>query len=225
MSIPVEISDFSEIFTYIRKYPQHVQIGVLKYFLAYKLKDQPVISVMENISALLRSLDSQIKEKSTKHENVSTQKSQDLPVEFSNAASEIMTLLGLVSTKKHLDQLDVKQVLQTLNNIKSDLDGINKKAVASIPEGVNKLQLLQSEHDNAMNASAQEMLDRILDSVNPAKASRYLDQSIDRKGINEKADMYDALCEKYEQLHAYHENGRMLKDFKRSYRNKIKKAQ
>ena len=87
---------------------------------------------------------------------------------------------------------------------------------------MSKLEKHEIDSNESMNASAQEIFDRLLSSFDPIKAEGFLDQSIVRKKLEHKAALYDAMCEKYEQICEYHENGRLLKDFRREYRKNLK---
>ena len=200
--------DIQKILPVIRQYPASIQLAMLKYYLIYLLKDNSKEQVVSQCERLQNTL---------------------FVVEESNSKKDIddiALLLGIKLSPQQTGNQNLNQIKMVLEDLKHDLQGSalekNKGAVIDL---VKQLYGNDLNIQTVINDSAQEMFDRIFDSLDPAKAENHLDQSVRREGVEYKAALYDAMCEKHEQLLDYHHTGRMLKDFRRAYKTKLKDKQ
>ena len=143
-----------------------------------------------------------------------------------------------ISSESEADKL--KEILihtaRLIDTLKSSLNSTTVKTAndtASLSELIFQMEQMEKDKSNkrsesysklALNEATKEMFDRVLSSLDPVTAERYLDHSIQRQGVERKAALYDAMCEKYEQLISYHENGRLISDYERLYRGKLKRS-
>ena len=205
----------TDILPSIRQYPSSIQVGVLKYYLLYLFKNSSKKEFVNECEILRSSLNA-----------VSGHKDND-----KDAVESIALHLGVETAVSETDREKLSHINNMLNELKlSLLSTVSLKSIASLKPSdeisISDLLLLLVDNENstklALNEAAKEMFDRVLTSLDPAKAESFLDQGIKRKGAEHKAALYDAMCEKYEQLFDYHENGRLVKDFRRLYRGKLK---
>ncbi|MBE0617855.1 MAG: hypothetical protein IH608_08020 [Proteobacteria bacterium] len=95
-------------------------------------------------------------------------------------------------------------------------------ASAPLAERVGEFQERLSGVDRALERTAQEFLDRLLEAFDPEAAKAYVGQKGIKLSSFYKASVYDALCEKFSQLRAYHEKGRLVRDFRATFKKYLK---
>ena len=88
--------------------------------------------------------------------------------------------------------------------------------------GINELGKKLQDNDEAIKRSAKESFDRLLLSINPQTAKSYVSGASMKIGPFYKSALFDAACEKYEQLLVYHEKGRLVRDFNAMYKSHLK---
>jgi predicted component of type VI protein secretion system len=88
---------------------------------------------------------------------------------------------------------------------------------------VGELQDRLAGVDRALEQTAQEFLDRLLDAFDPDAAKAYVGQKGLKPSAFYKASVYDALCEKFAQLREYHRRGRLVRDFRATFKNHLKR--
>ena len=213
MSAEILEEKVAKILPEIQRYPLSIQSDLLKYYLVYLLKDKTKEQVVDNCKMLFSSIVTS-----------NTAEARDDIVSL----DLIMQHLGVNVISDKSDSEKMKSILSAVDDLKSLLTNTlatKKNAKAhdddALKELIEKVSHLVINTESEMNDSAKEMFDRVLTSLDPAKADNFLDQSISRKGLEKKAALYDAMCEKYEQLFEYHESGRLLKDFRRLYKAKL----
>jgi len=103
-----------------------------------------------------------------------------------------------------------------------ELTGTRKFLKCSLKEIIQQLKEKLQDNDDAIKRSAKESFDRLLLSVNPQTAKSYVNRSSMKIGPFYKAALFDAACEKYEQLMVYHEKGRLVRDFNAMYKSHLK---
>ncbi|MDH5231930.1 MAG: hypothetical protein OEZ58_04130 [Gammaproteobacteria bacterium] len=125
---------------------------------------------------------------------------------------------------------DDNQLLLQLENAVSQLSkslhqAANKHETIPLPliDLADLIRKRNRDHDLAIESAAQESFDRILNSVNPEAAKNYMDPTSVKVGPFYKASLYEAVVEKYQQLAAYHEKGRLARDFRAMYKSHLKK--
>jgi len=121
---------------------------------------------------------------------------------------------------KHMDVLIAK--VENLESRISEHPG--KKETKNIGENIEDLLNWDSQHLNATHSTVESIIERIIESLDPESSYKYLDNSVIRVGPLKKAAMFDAIKEKYSQVVAYHEEGKMLRDFKVLYKQELKKT-
>jgi len=97
-------------------------------------------------------------------------------------------------------------------------------ASAPLGERVGELQERLSQVDRALEQTAQEFLDRLLEAFDPEVAKAYVGQKGIKPSSFYKASVYDALCEKFSQLRAYHDRGRLVRDFRATFKRYLKQG-
>lgn len=96
-------------------------------------------------------------------------------------------------------------------------------AGSPLGERVGELQERLAGVDRALEQTAQEFLDRLLDAFDPEAAKAYVGQKGLKPSAFYKASVYDALCEKFAQLREYHRRGRLVRDFRATFKNHLKR--
>ncbi len=210
MTKPILQAEVEKILPLIGRYPKSIQVGLVKYYLLFLLKNDSQESVIDQCKDLQSSL--------TQFNGESASDKSD-----SENLDSIAFHLGVDFTGRELDSEKINHIMQMLDALKGNLTIISLKKsrdLVSVSELLSNIVDDNTRSTLTMNESVEGMFDRILSSLDPSTAEHFLDQSIEREGDEKKAAMYDAICEKYEQLFEYHKSGRLVKDFRRLYREK-----
>lgn len=138
--------------------------------------------------------------------------------EFQQQCVTMKSQLQVLNTKNEKPNVPLTELKAILLSASSG----ETNETASLTELVMKLVDNEKKTKQAMIESLEEILDRILSSLDPEKANRYLDQSVHRKGVEKEAALYNAMCEKFEQISDYNASGRLVKDFRRLFVEKLK---
>ena len=207
----------TDILPNIKKYPASIQVHLLKYYLLYLLRDCSQEEVLSQCQCILQSLEVN----NTSGRDLQNKKWQQILqlLDIDESESENETLNQIFQVLRDME----KKLIVLSGNIKQvDIDD---SVCIPLPELLNQV----CEQDKLLKASLEQSVEtiitRMLDALDPEKAVRYMDQSIVRQGVEHKAALYDAMCEKFDQLLQYHQTGRMIKDFKHIYRSQLKQGQ
>ena len=198
-----------DVLPVIRRYPENIQVDILKYYLVYLLKGSDKQELVVRCKVL--------------RETVFFSSQFDC----NSVLSDIEQLLASSSGNCLDDRGRVGRILSQLEEIKSTLNIELKVSETDLGENLSILEMVNqlvkiNYSKTALNKTVEEILDRVLESLDPQKVENYVDQSIVRKEIEHKAALYDAMCEKYEHIFDYNESGRLLKDFRRLFKNNMK---
>ena len=191
----------------VRKYPSSVQRPLLKYLILYVLRNNDKEEIISQCAALLS------------HVSIEDDRAD-------NSLDQIAAEIGLSINSEQTEHKKINEILGALQSLKRELQlslSTTPDSNLSMNEVVDQLVDREFHVNTAMHDAAQMLFDRIYSSFDPGKAKNYLDQSVTREGVALKAALYDAMCEKYEQLLDYHQNGRLLKDFRGAYKSELKK--
>lgn len=93
----------------------------------------------------------------------------------------------------------------------------------SIAQSLEIIEKRQQAHNSAMTKAMEMIIDRLLATLNPETAENQAEQSRIAVGPLKKAAVLASLKEKYEQVLAYQQQGKMLRDFKVHYNSELKK--
>lgn len=191
----------------VRKYPSSVQRPLLKYLILYVLRNNDKEEIISQCAALLS------------HVSIEDDRAD-------NSLDQIAAEIGLSINSEQTEHKKINEILGALQSLKRELQlslSTTPDSNLSMNEVVDQLVDREFHVNTAMHDAAQMLFDRIYSSFDPGKAKNHLDQSVTREGVALKAALYDAMCEKYEQLLDYHQNGRLLKDFRGAYKSELKK--
>lgn len=143
----------------------------------------------------------------------------------------LIHLLALLDGAEHSDGLDQEQLLsRTLKQLElfhehllllADRKRYHQHSMSQL------LQLVASRlHGNeaALEKAANETFDRILHSVDPRSVEQSVEKSTMKPAAFYKADLFDAMTEKHSQLLNYHQKGRLMRDFRGTYRSELRRA-
>lgn len=198
----------------IKKYPPSIQVRLLKYYLLYLLRDCNQKEVLSWCQSLLQSIEENNPSGRDSQNNKWQQILELLDIDKSESENEILNQIFLV-----LQDMQKKLIV-----LSGNMKQVGNDDLAGIP--IPELLYQVCEQDKLLNESLEQSVEtiitRMLDALDPEKAVRYMDQSIVRQGIEHKAALYDAICEKFDQLLQYHQTGRMIKDIMHIYRNELK---
>ena len=191
----------------VRKYPVSVQRPLLKYLILYVLRNNDKEEIISQCAALLS------------HVSIGDDRAD-------TSLDQVAAEIGLSFNPEQTEREKINEILGALQSLKRELKlslSTTPDSNLSINEVVDQLVDREFRVNTAMHDAARMLFDRIYGSFDPGKAKNYLDQSVTREGVELKAALYDATCEKYEQLLDYHQNGRLLKDFRGAYKSELKK--
>ena len=115
---------------------------------------------------------------------------------------------------------------QELARVEEHLARARLRTPAASPLGdrVGEIQERLAGVDRALEKTAQEFLDRLLDAFDPEAAKAYVGQKGLKPTAFYKAAVYDALCEKFAQLREYHRRGRLVRDFRAAFKSHLKRG-
>lgn len=208
--------------------PIDAQKKAIRICLAYQLKDSnsaAAIALLNGLYASLGGADELTVE--LPQENFATGNLADnhqLPEVKAMLAKWIKRLAGQdVSVDEPLDTLlqHADALFDELNNELHETAKKQKFLGHSMLDLLARVKQRSDDNEDALNQAANESFNRLLTSLNPDSAESYLDSSKIKIGPFHKAAMFDALIEKYQQLKAYHEKGRLVRDFKGMYRTHL----
>jgi len=98
------------------------------------------------------------------------------------------------------------------------------KRASCLMEVLDRIDGAPLDVEGPLEQAAQEFLDRLLDAFDPEAAKAH----VAKKGLKltsfYKASVYDALCEKFEQLKQYHERGRLVRDLRAAFRRNLRQS-
>jgi len=228
-------------FAYGRELPRHEKQALLAFCLAYQLDgcdreraERICNSLLAGLTAITKgdvvaqempmSVEPQVKEQQT---------SRPLTAKEAILQARTKQILQDTIVKINGESLDLpsdiggllKNLEQGVGDITTELyelTGTRKFLSCSLKEIIQQLKEKLQDNDDAIKRSAKESFDRLLLSVNPQTAKSYVSGASMKIGPFYKSALFDAACEKYEQLMVYHEKGRLVRDFNAMYKSHLK---
>jgi len=76
--------------------------------------------------------------------------------------------------------------------------------------------------DDAMQTAATQSFERLLNALDPIGARKHTERKKWHFTPLYKSELYDSIVEKFKQLKAYHDKGRLVRDFRSLYRDHCK---
>jgi len=209
----------------VRQYSPDVQSQIIQYYVLYLLRSENQSDVVNICRALQKKFtgEQHVQDADKNIENLQSEIAQESTEDLFNI---ILALTGHQAESDSTTQDKLGLVSDSLLSMSESFQSLSLSSKANELNLMEFIELaVQNIKDNqtASNYAAENGFNRLFDAFNPKKAERYLDQSIERKGIEKKAAMFDAMQEKFEQLYEYHQQGRMLKDFHRDFKTKLRK--
>lgn len=132
------------------------------------------------------------------------------------------TLVRAANDAQLVDALD-----QTLHSVSQTLSAALKQDKLT-PRPLDKLVESAAKRikqgDAALETAAEESFTRILAALDPQTLEATAGSKM-KVGPFHKAALYDAVMEKYDQIRAYHDKGRLVRDFRAAYRNAVNKLE
>ncbi len=191
----------------------------LQLYLAYCLRDETRDGILQRIQVIYAQLSSGEKPPVRKAvvqdltPMITTLKAY-YGEETAYAQGDTQSLMAQVETA-------FNEIAETLRSV------LGRGSLAGQPmrETVKAAAFRIKEQERALESSAGESFDRILGALDPQTVEGSVGGAKVKIGPFHKAALYDAMVEKYGQIKAYHEKGRLVRDFRAAYKSNFKKMQ